>query len=214
MVRTTLLILLGLAISTSGNATSSKLGDSFSFLFLSPSPSPTPSSSPSQDLSESHAEERIECFFSAINLGLTTEDSVLLCTNAISQDPIRCLEGTFQPLALDQRVKLCQGAISQAPVVCMDESAEFFLTFDQRRKLCNKADFTETTSSNKNIRSSAPAHCFRLAVTLPLSQDQRVILCAQADTDAPVVCFLRMNSPLLSLDQRVRLCTELSPSSW
>jgi hypothetical protein len=51
-------------------------------------------------------------------------------------------------------------------------------------------------------------------LSLPLSNDERVILCSSATSDDAISCFNLSVSRGLSLNQRSKLCTELSPSSW
>jgi hypothetical protein len=155
----------------------------------------------------------IRCFHLALNeCHLSIRESILLCTQAKSEDPIRCFREISQLLTPDQRISLCQGASSLAPVDCFEELAQSSLSTDQRTKLCNTASFRKET-----IRSStrtAPAHCYVESEGLPLLKDQRVILCGEADSDNPVQCFIRTERLQLTPDQRVRLCTQLNPSSW
>jgi hypothetical protein len=177
-------------------------------------PSLQPSSQPFSIPVEFLAKIPIRCFLIAGELGLSYHQRILLCTNATNLFPIECFTHVFQNLTPDQKVALCQGAASPAPAKCFDESFNFFLTFDQRTKLCNEATFsTDPIALDKGI-ITGPVHCLRRSIKLPLTQDQRVILCADATSDSPVRCVFRANIPALTLDERVRLCTKLTPSSW
>ena len=180
-----------------------------------PEPQPTVQPSPSASPQPVEPQDKIPiyCFQSALQLGLTFHQSILLCTNAKTLEPIRCIRLRFNQITPDQRVSLCQGATSEAPSKCFDESFDLLLSYDQQIKLCNGASFVNSSSSS-TVEATAPVSCFRKAISLPLSQDQRVILCANADSDTPVQCFKSADYLQLTFDQRVRLCTQLTPSSW
>ena len=186
-----------------------------------PLPSMLPSVQPAPASVESHANVPIDCFRTAFqDFNLTFHQSILLCTNAKSFDPIHCMRHTFEALTIDQRVNLCQGATSGATHACFEETFEWVLSFDERIKLCNGAVFralaaaSGDTTPHHELKCTAPAHCFVRSLDLLLSQDQRVILCAFADSDDPVRCFYRSDDTGLSIDQRVRLCTQLTPPAW
>jgi hypothetical protein len=169
---------------------------------------------------ESHADQPIECFHSALEWGLSFHQSIHLCTNAKSQDPIQCFTHAPNPRTLDftndQKISLCQGATSEAPFKCFEESFDLDLTYDERTKLCNASVFRSNAVADRDVIFTAPVHCFiqSIVLSIPLTPDERVILCANADSDDPVRCIGRADILTLSFDQRVRLCTQLSPSSW
>ena len=157
------------------------------------------------------------CYQAVTELGLSAQQGILLCTNAVSGYPIHCLRDALRSgvgLTPDQSIHLCQGANSEIPFECFEKADHWSLTLDQRTKLCSEAGLSWSEEFTSTQKSIGPLHCYTCALDLQLSQDQRIILCANATSEIPIRCFERTKDLGLSSDQRVRLCTQLSPSSW
>jgi hypothetical protein len=135
--------------------------------------------------------------------GLKREDIHLLCKRAATIGPAQCIAMCPKSLASGEKVALCKNALSDIPAKCYNEAITDKRIRSKRRQplvvnliiqLCHSAKFMMPALCMKNINDK------RLNLT------ERVLLCQNSDSDAPIECYISISNIIKDRSKVIEFC--------